>query len=56
VKTIARTKLDLLVLQEVWTEEARDAIVNDPRVRRKYAYHYDADAFQRQGSARISFL
>lgn len=50
VKTIARTNLDLLVLQEVWTEEAKNKIVSHPLVRRKYGYHYYTGAYQAPGS------
>jgi hypothetical protein len=49
IAEIAKTNLDVLVLQEVWTAAARDRIL--ARVRTKYPYTYEAPAVQRTAKA-----
>jgi endonuclease/exonuclease/phosphatase family metal-dependent hydrolase len=49
IQTIAQTNLDVLALQEVWTEAAKNRIVNDAGVRARYPYHYYAPALQEPG-------
>jgi hypothetical protein len=40
IRTVAESKFDVLALQSVWTVGAKDRIVSDPGVRRRYPYHY----------------
>ncbi len=40
LKVIATTQFDVLALEEVWTEEARDRILALPAVQAKYPYHH----------------
>ena len=45
IRTVGETKFDVLALQSVWTVEAKDRIISDPSVRRKYAYNYYVPAY-----------
>lgn len=49
IDTIAATDLDVLGLQNVWTESAKTAILADPRITKKYKYSYYAPAAQAVG-------
>ena len=40
VDTVAATNFDVLGLQGVWSDAAKDAIVSDPRIAQKYPYTY----------------
>lgn len=48
IDTIAQTDLDVLGLQGVWTESAKNAILADPRIAAKYPYSFYPDAAQSQ--------
>lgn len=52
IAELARTNLDLLVLQEVWTPEARDRIL--ARVGARYPYTYEVPAVQRSAGSFIA--
>jgi hypothetical protein len=47
IQTISRTRFDILALQGVWSEAAKDRILSDPAVRRMYNFQYYAPAIQR---------
>lgn len=53
IATIADTNFDVLALQEVWTEAAKDRIVSNPPVKAAYPYYYYAPALQEAGLAPI---
>jgi hypothetical protein len=44
--TVAATNLDVLALQGVWTDAARQAILSDPRIAAKYPYSFAPDVKQ----------
>lgn len=46
IKTISRTNFDVLFLEEVWTDAAKDHIVSHPLVKAKYRHHYYVPARQ----------
>ena len=51
--TIAGTDFDVLALQEVWTEAAKNRIVSNRAVKAAYPYYYYAPALQEAGIAAI---
>lgn len=50
IQALTKTNLDVLALQEVWTDAAKNRILSDPIIRDKYPYHYHAPAEQKRGA------
>ncbi|MPY89698.1 MAG: hypothetical protein GEU99_17470 [Luteitalea sp.] len=46
IKTISKTHFDVLLLEEVWTDAAKDNIASHPVVKAKYRHHYYVPAQQ----------
>jgi endonuclease/exonuclease/phosphatase family metal-dependent hydrolase len=54
INTIANTNFDVLTLEEVWTEAAKEKIVSHPVVQEKYKYSFYAPAHQAVGGCDVS--
>ena len=51
IKAVAETKFDVLALQSVWSEGAKDRILADPAVSRRYPYSHWTTAHQESAGA-----